>query len=81
MKAYLQKQDDPCIGHGVCQSQDATAHNGVAQVEDRHAKRGFTLKLESMETGNVTYLECMKAYRSQVSTYISETWRLFVIHA
>lgn len=41
----LQKQDDPCIGHGVCQSQDPTAHNGVAQVEDRHAKRSFALKL------------------------------------
>lgn len=34
----LQKEDDPCIGHGVCQSQDPTAHDCVAQVEDRHAK-------------------------------------------
>lgn len=41
----LQKQDDPCIGHSVRQSQDSTAHDGITQVEDRHAKWGFALKL------------------------------------
>lgn len=41
----LQKQDDPGVGHGVRQSQDSTSHDCIAQVEDRHAKRGFPLKL------------------------------------
>lgn len=30
----LQKEDHPCVGHGVRQSQDSTSHDGVAQVED-----------------------------------------------
>lgn len=42
----LQKEDHPCVGHGVRQSQDSTSHDGVAQVEDGHAKRGFALKLK-----------------------------------
>lgn len=41
----LQKQDDSCVGHGVRQSQDSTSHDCIAQVEDRHAKWGFPLKL------------------------------------
>lgn len=40
-----QKQDNPCVGHGVRQSQDPTSHDRIAQVENRHAKRGFPFKL------------------------------------
>lgn len=50
-----QKEDDPCVGHGVRQSQDPTAHDGVAQVEDRHAKWGFALKLEKMQPGTTLH--------------------------
>lgn len=42
----LQKQDDPCVGHGIGQSQDSTSHDCIAQVEDRHAERGFPFKLK-----------------------------------
>ena len=31
---YLHKEGDACVGHGVGQTQDAAAHDGVAQVED-----------------------------------------------
>lgn len=41
----LQKQDDPCVGHGVRQSQDSTSHDCIAQVEDGHPERGFPFKL------------------------------------
>lgn len=34
----LQKQDDPCVGHGIRKSQNSTSHDGIAQVEDRHPK-------------------------------------------
>lgn len=39
----LHKQGDASVGHGKGQTQDATAHDGVAQVEDGHAKGGTTL--------------------------------------
>lgn len=45
----LQEEDHPCVGHGVRQSKDATPHNGVAQIEDRHAKRGLAFKLEELK--------------------------------
>lgn len=45
----LQKQDDPCVGHGIGQSQDSTSHDCIAQVEDRHAERGFPFKLKPMQ--------------------------------
>lgn len=45
----LQKQDDPCVGHGIGQSQDSTPHDCIAQVEDRHAERGFPFKLKPMQ--------------------------------
>lgn len=35
---YLRKENDASVGHGKGQAQDAAAHNGVAQVEDRHAE-------------------------------------------
>lgn len=41
----LHKQGDASVGHGKGQTQDATAHDGVAQVEDGHAKGGTTLVL------------------------------------
>lgn len=44
-KKNLQEEDHPSVGHGVRQSQDAAAHDGVAQVEDRHAERGLALEL------------------------------------
>lgn len=30
---HLHKEDNPCVGHGVGQAQDPTAHDGVTQVE------------------------------------------------
>lgn len=44
-----QEEDHPSVGHGVGQSQDAAAHDGVAQVEDRHPERGLALKLEGVK--------------------------------
>ena len=35
---YSQKQNDSGVGHGVGQSQDPAAHNGVAEVEDGHSE-------------------------------------------
>lgn len=40
-----QEEENSSIGHGVCQSQDSTAHDGISQVEDRHAKRGLPLEI------------------------------------
>lgn len=40
-----QEEDDAGVRHGVRQTQNATAHDGVAQVEDRHPEGGFTLKV------------------------------------
>lgn len=42
---YLHKQSDASVCHSVGKTQDATAHDGVAQVEDRHAKGGIALVL------------------------------------
>lgn len=28
-----QEEEDPCVGHGIGQSQDAAAHDGVAEIE------------------------------------------------
>lgn len=44
----LQEEDHPRVGHGVRQSQDAAPHDGVAQVEDGHAKRGLALELRNV---------------------------------
>lgn len=41
----LQKEDDASVGHGVCQTQNPTAHDGIAEIEDGHAKRGLPFKL------------------------------------
>lgn len=38
---YLRKEHDASVCHGEGKAQDATAHNGVAQVEDRHAEGGM----------------------------------------
>lgn len=46
---HLQKQDDPCIGHGIRKTQDSTSHDCIAQVEDWHPKRGFSFKLQPMQ--------------------------------
>lgn len=42
---HLQEKQYASIGHSVGQSQNPTAHNGIAQIEDWHAKRGLPLKL------------------------------------
>lgn len=47
---YLQEEEYASVGHGISQSQDSTAHNSIAQVEDRHAKRGLSFKLRGKET-------------------------------
>lgn len=36
--AYSQKEYDSGVGHGKRQSQNSTAHDGVAEVKDGHAK-------------------------------------------
>lgn len=28
-----QEEEDPCVGHGIGQPQDAAAHDGIAEVE------------------------------------------------
>lgn len=28
-----QEEEDPCVGHGIGQSQNAAAHDGVAEIE------------------------------------------------
>lgn len=46
MKGFdLQEKQYASIGHCVGQSQNPTAHNGIAQIEDWHAKRRLPLKL------------------------------------
>lgn len=45
MYKHLHKQGDAGVGHGVGQSQDAAAHDGVAKVEDGHAEGGIALML------------------------------------
>ncbi len=50
-----QEEDDAGVGHGVRQTQNAAAHDGVAQVEDRHAKGGFTLKLPKTQDWNINF--------------------------
>lgn len=37
---YLRKEHYASVSHGEGQAQDAAAHDGVAQVEDRHPKGG-----------------------------------------
>lgn len=33
MSIHLHKQYDPCVGHGIGQAQDSTAHDGITQVK------------------------------------------------
>lgn len=92
----LQKQDDPCVGHGVRQSQDSTSHDCIAQVEDGHPKRGFPLKLRPMQDRGEKQKCCLIVHAStpyilhMISlakakwlclTYICEARGLLVIHA
>lgn len=37
---YLRKEHYASVSHGEGQAQDAAAHDGVAQIEDRHPKGG-----------------------------------------
>lgn len=46
---YSQEEEYASVGHGIGQSQDSTSHNSITQVEDRHAKRGFSFKLRRRE--------------------------------
>lgn len=50
---HSQEEDDASVGHGVGQPQDAAAHDGIAQVEDRHPKRRLAFELCDKE-GTVT---------------------------
>ena len=43
---HSHKQSDPGVGHGVGQTQDAAAHDGISEVEDGHAKGGIALVLQ-----------------------------------
>ena len=40
-----QEEEDPCVSHGIGQSQDATAHDGVAEIEHGHSKRCLPFEL------------------------------------
>lgn len=42
---HSQEEDDAGVGHGICQPQDATAHDGIAQIEDGHPERRLPFKL------------------------------------
>lgn len=50
---YLQEEDNAGVGHGICKPQDATAHDGIAQVESRHPKGSFPFKLEKTSCVNM----------------------------
>lgn len=41
----LQKEDDAGVGHSISQTQNPTAHDSIAEIEDGHAKRGLSFKL------------------------------------
>ena len=43
---HLHEKYDPCVGHGIGQAQDSTAHDGITQVEWRHSKGGGPRMLE-----------------------------------
>ncbi len=50
---YSQKEDDTSVGHGIRQSQNPTAHDGIAEVEDRHSKWRLSFKLaETTDSDN-----------------------------
>lgn len=40
-----QEEEDPCVSHGIGQSQDAAAHDGIAEIEHGHSKRCLPLEL------------------------------------
>lgn len=46
MRGRLHKQGDAGVGHGPGQTQDAAAHDGIAQVEDGHPKGSVALMLQ-----------------------------------
>lgn len=46
MLIYSHKEHEAGVGHGIRQSQNPTAHDGIAEVENRHPKRGLALKLK-----------------------------------
>lgn len=50
---YSQEKDDARVGHGKSQPQDSAAHDGVAEVEDGHAKGSLPFKLKSEEVAPV----------------------------
>lgn len=50
---YLQKEEYASVGHGIGQSQYSTAHNSIAEIEDRHAKRGLSFKLKGKTKNSV----------------------------
>lgn len=52
----LRKENNAGVGHGVGQAQDAAAHDGVAQVEDRHAERSVARMLPERKVGEFTAL-------------------------
>lgn len=43
---HSHKEGDSRIPHGIGQAQDATPHDGVAQIKDWHPKRSLSLKLQ-----------------------------------
>lgn len=44
-KSHSQEKDDTSVGHGIGQSQNATSHDGIAEVKYRHSKGGLSFKL------------------------------------
>lgn len=49
---YLHEKDNSCVGHGVGEPQDATAHNGIAEVEGGHSKGSSASVLLGARTEN-----------------------------
>lgn len=43
---YLQKKENSCVGQGKSKTQNPTAHNSIAKVEDRHSQWSSSWDLE-----------------------------------
>lgn len=56
MCVHLHEKDDPCVGHGIGQAQNPTAHDGIAQVEGGHAEGSRSGVLEEKKCGMSKHL-------------------------
>lgn len=68
---YSQKKNDSGVGHRISQSQNSTAHNGVAEIKDGHAKRSLPLELQE-EHSRLSYTNkwlCFELIKSVTVNY------------